>query len=155
MLPPFGAVIGGFAMLALAVGSPDALVVDDYASIEELTRAGFAADRRAAELGLRASVALASTAAERTRIRVELATDSTFAMPYTLDLRLRHASRAEADRELLLARDGDAYVGHVDLAPGRYTLELSSPDPDWRLAGSVVGVPAVLGLEPTARAGER
>jgi hypothetical protein len=154
MLPPLGAVIGGFAMLALAVGSPDALVVDDYASIEELTRARFAADRRAAELDLRAVVGLASSADNRTRLRVELATDSTFAMPSALELRFRHAARAEADREALLLRDGNAYVGHVDLAAGRYTLEVSSSETDWRLAGTVAGVPAVVELA-AAPAGER
>jgi hypothetical protein len=155
MLPPFGAVIGGFAMLALAVGSPDALVVDDYAHIEDFTRAQFEADRRATELELHATVALASAAAGRARISVELAADDAFAAPHELTLRLRHAARADADREALLVRDGGAYVGETELAAGRYTLELSAPGSDWRLEGTVAGVPAVLELEAAAPAGAR
>jgi hypothetical protein len=153
MLPPFAAVVGGFAMLALAVGSPEALVVDDYAHIEDLTRAQFDADRRAAELGLRATVVLASTAAGRTRVSVELAADDAFALPRELRLRLRHAARAANDREALLVRDGDAYVGETELAVGRYTLELTEPRSDWRLEGTVAGVPAVLELAAATPAG--
>ena len=149
MAPPFGAVVGGFAMLALAIGSPDALVVDDYAHIEELTRARFAADRRAAELDLHAIVGLVRTSAGRTRIEVQLIAERAFAAPPELELRLRHAAHAEADRTALLVRGtGGTYSGETELTVGRYALELAPTVEDWRLAGELSSEPAVLELTP-------
>jgi hypothetical protein len=147
MVPPFGAVIGGFAMLALAIGAPDALVVDDYAHIEDLTRAKFAADGRAAELDLRAVIVFALDDGGRTRVTVELEAGSAFSAPHELSLRLRHAARADADRTLLLVRNGGTYVGEVELAVGRYAIELSSTDAAWRLA-SMANLPAAVELSP-------
>jgi hypothetical protein len=153
MVPPFGAVAGGVAMLALAVGAPDPLVVDDYSRIEELTRAQFAADRRAAELDLGATVALAAAAeAGQTEVRVDLDGSSGFAPPPALSVRLRHAAHANADRHVTLERSGSGYSGEVALAGGRYTLELSDAERSWRLSGSVAALPAVLELRPDAAA---
>jgi hypothetical protein len=152
MVPPFGAVVGGFAMLALAIGAPEALVVDDYSRIEELTRAQFAADRHAADLELRATIGLAHEDGGQARVTVELRADSAFVAPRELNLRLRHAARAEADRKLQLVRDGSAYAGEVTLDEGRYTIEISPADASWRLAGYVASVPAVLELTPPTSA---
>jgi hypothetical protein len=146
MMPPFGAVIGGVAMLLLAVASPEALVVDDYAHIEDLTRLQLAADRRAAELELHATVALEATQTDRARITVELSGGSAFVTPAELTLKLRHAARAEADRSVTLTRNGAAYAGEVDLAMGRYSLELLPSDAAFRLAGSFAGVPATVSI---------
>lgn len=153
MVPPFGAVAGGVAMLTLAVGAPDPLVVDDYSRIEELTRAQFAADRRAAELDLGATVTLvAAGEAGQTEVTVELENSSGFAPPPVLSVRLRHAAHAGADRHVTLERSASAYSGEVTLAGGRYTLELSDAERSWRLSGSVAGLPAVLELRPEAPA---
>jgi hypothetical protein len=154
MLPPLGAVVGGVAMLALAVGAPDPLVVDDYARIEDLAREELAADRRAAELGLRATATFSLDDDGRAAIAVELASDGPFVAPRELDLKLRHAARAEADRAMQLGGDGITYSGKIDLAGGRYAVELSAPDGDWRLAGSVARVPAAIELSPAGTADE-
>jgi hypothetical protein len=137
MLPPLFAVLGGVAMVYLAVGEPEALVVDDYARIEEITRERFARDRRAAELGLSAAVTFSERADGRTAIAVELAGAGDSA-PRQLSLRLRHAAHAAADRAVLLERAAGGYVGTTDLAAGRYALELTGADADWRLAGSAL-----------------
>jgi hypothetical protein len=153
MVPPFGAVAGGVAMLALAVGAPDPLIVDDYSRIEELTRAQFAADRRAAELDLGATVALAAASETgQIAITVDLAGSSGFAPPPVVSVRLRHAAHASADRHVTLERGGSRYSGEVALAGGRYTLELSDAARTWRLSGSVAAPPAVLELRPEAAA---
>jgi hypothetical protein len=153
MLPPFGAVVGGITMLALAVGAPDPLVVGDYARIEELTRAEFAADRRAAELDVRAAVTIMQEDEGRARITVELAGGPAFVSPLEIDVRLRHAARAAADRTVRLAREGGTYGGQTDLAAGRYTVELSPSDAAWRLAGDTVGHSASIELRPITAPG--
>jgi hypothetical protein len=153
MLPPFGAVVGGIAMLALAVGAPDPLVVDDYSRIEELTRAEFAADRRAAELDVRAAVTIMQEEDGRARITAELAGGPAFISPPEIDVRLRHAARAAADRTVRLTREDGMYGAETDLAGGRYTVELSPSDATWRLAGNTVGGSARIELRPFTAAG--
>jgi hypothetical protein len=147
MVPPLGAVLGGFTMLALAIGTPEPLVVDDYAAIEDTTRAQFAADSRAAELHLQASVSIAVESSGLARVTVELAGDASFVAPHEINLRMRHVARADADRTAALVRANGKYAGEVQLANGRYALEISAADASWRLAGRVATLPAVLDLE--------
>jgi hypothetical protein len=150
MLPPLASVVGGVAMVYLAVGAPEALVVDDYARIEEITRERVAAERRAAELGVTARLELARRGADGVAVAVVLTGGAGFAAPPELILRARHAAREAADRTLALARRDGAYVGDTDLAAGRYDLELGPSDGAWRLTGTVAADRGSVTLAPAS-----
>jgi uncharacterized protein len=135
MIPPGASVFGGFTMVYLAVHEPNVLVVDDYARIEEITRARFARDARAAELGLEALIRVATDADGRAVVEVALDGNDGFAPPARLSLYLRHAANAAGDRKLELARDESIYLGVTDLAAGRYEVEVVPSDESWRLGG--------------------
>lgn len=130
MVPPALSVVGGVAMLYLATQTPSALVVDDYARIEELTSERFARDREARRLELSAELSFESGTG---RIEVTLEAPVSDELPDALTLALRHATDPSADRELNLARRGERFVAIAQLAPGRYLLELMPQDGTWRL----------------------
>jgi hypothetical protein len=141
MVPPAGAVVGGVAMVILAVNMPADLVVADYSRIEELTHERFARDARAAEIG-----ATANAADGRAVVAVTLG-PGIAPVPPALQLALQHAARQSADVTVTLARVGaNVYSAYFELATGRYDLELSPPDGSWRLAGSLAGLPQTIAL---------
>jgi hypothetical protein len=137
MSPPAAAIVGGVALLYLAVRSPSVLVVDDYARIEELTTHRFAQDQAAVALGVWARLSLLDTGSEGSDIDLVLDGPPTFSAPETLVLRLRHVGSARGDRMAVLIAADDRYVGTVSLEPGRYDAEIEPPDGTWRLAGTV------------------
>lgn len=153
MLPPLASVVGGVTMVYLAVGVPNALVVDDYARIEEITRERFAAERRAADLGVRAHVTFAPAADGRVDVRVELEGGAAFAAPAELTLRLHHAAHAAADRTLTLGRAVSGYAGTTTLAAGRYGLDLGPDDGAWLLSGAAPQGAGTFALTAAASAG--
>lgn len=139
MIPPLFAVIGGVTMIWLAVGTPNALVVDDYARIEELTDERFARDRQALQLGLSAVLRVDQGSG---LVELSLASPS-FRAGAELVLSLRHIVDPAADTEIILRQAGDSFVGQLNLVPGRYHVELLPPDRSWRLGTG----PALLGGE--------
>lgn len=144
MLPPAFSVAGGVTMIYLANSTPSALVVEDYARIEELTSERFDRDRRAAELGLTAELVFARAPA---RVEVTLDGPASFRAPRTLTLFLRHATDAAADRELELLRSGTVYIAATDALQGRYRIELMPDDRSWRLGEEVVQLIGTMTLE--------
>lgn len=134
MLPPLASVAGGVTMVYLAVGTPEALVVEDYSRIEDITRERYAAERRALELGVAARVVLEPASGEEVAVSVEL--DGAGA-PEALVLALRHAAHPTADREVVLSRAA-GYRGIVELAAGRYQLDLRPADSSWLVSGALV-----------------
>jgi hypothetical protein len=140
MLPPLLSVIGGVAMVLMATHTSRALVVDDYARIEELTAERFARDRRAVSLRLAARLRVG---VESGHLELRLAAPPDFRGPEALVLGLRHATDPAADREVRLLRDshgdaeGDVYAADVAFAPGRYGVELMPEDRSWRLSAPV------------------
>jgi hypothetical protein len=153
MLPPLASVIGGVTMVYLAVGSPEALVVEDYARIEEITRERYTAEHRATELGVGAVVALRAVDGA-TQIVVEVEGGPAFSLPRELALHFRHAGREDADRAVALKREADRYVGATDLAVGRYELELAPLDDAWRLTGLATQATERLALGAAGQVGE-
>lgn len=137
MVPPLASVVGGVTMVYLAIGGENALVVDDYTRIEEITLERRVAEQRAAELGLRARVTFAPAAGGRVDVLVELAGGEGFVAPRELRLRLRHATHEAADRKLALT--APSYAGATTLAAGRYELDLGPVDAAWLLAGTALG----------------
>ena len=142
MLPPGASVAAGVALLYFAVHSPAPLVVDDYARIEEISREQSMADQRAAELELAATLELRAGESGTTRVAVRL-TGNVATLP-TLELKMRHAGNEAADRTLALTYDGADYVGHTELADGRYDFEIAPRDHTWRLAGAVGRAPTTV-----------
>lgn len=145
MLPPVASVAGGVTMVILASGTPAALVVDDYARIEELTSERFERDRRATALGLAAELGVESAPA---RVELRLHAAPGYSHPATLRLVLRHATNPAADHELELGDVGGAYAAPVELLPGRYRVEVLPPDGSWRLAGQIARLDERLLLRP-------
>lgn len=145
MLPPALAVAGGVTMLVLAIGTPTALVVEDYSRIEEITSQRFERDRAAVSLGVAAD--LEFEAATR-RVELAFVGPSQQELPRALVLRLRHASNTGADRQLRLARYGDRYRGTGDWPEGRYHVELEPENGFWRLAAGPVSLDGSLALRP-------
>lgn len=130
-LPPLLAVVGGIMMITLAVRTPSALVVDDYARIEELTSARFELDAEAVRLGIEASLSF-------TGGRIELILDGATPQPDELMLRLQHATDAALDRSVTLVRQGERFMAEAGIVPGRYRFELTPTDGHWRLASGIV-----------------
>lgn len=149
MLPPVASVIGGFVLLYFAVATPNALVVDDYARIEEISKAQAVAEQHAAERGLAATVALAAGERGDTRLTVGMTGDLGAAPPPRLVLRLRHAGNAAGDRLVTLTYDGREYGGRANLIDGRYDFELAPEDGAWRLAGAVGHAPTTVHVTAT------
>ena len=145
MLPPAAAVAGGVMMLVLATRAPTALVVDDYARIEDLTQIRFDRDRQAAVLGL---VARLQFSAAPSRIDVTLTGQTGFDTPRWLLLSLQHATDPEADLEIELSRTDNLFGAALEFRPGRYRLELMPPDRSWRLGGSMRPADRQVRLQP-------
>jgi hypothetical protein len=150
MIPPALSVVGGVTMIVLATHTSRALVVDDYARIEELTEQRFARDREAARLGLEATF---SVAEEPGRVEVRLYSSVIGQLPEHLVLQLQHASDAAADRRIALERSGDRYSARTDIAPGFYRIELMSDPESWRLGSALVRLPGETTLAPPADGG--
>ena len=145
MLPPAMSIAGGVAMVYLAINTPSALVVDDYARIEELTNERFDRDRHADELRLTAVLTFAEALGG---VDLVLAAPSPFALPAELRLTLRHATNPAADRNLTLVRGGSRYSASANLHPGRYRIELMPPDGAWRLGSGTVPLGGQIELLP-------
>jgi hypothetical protein len=150
MLPPAASVVAGLALAYLSVHEPSPLVVDDYANIEQIAREEAAADRRAGELELDATLTLRADRTGGVSIAAELARTSAIALPATLVLRLRHVANPAADRTVELGYDGSAYRGRAVLAAGRYDFDLGPADRSWRLAGSVGSAPTTVHVAAAA-----
>jgi uncharacterized protein len=125
-------------------------VVDDYSRIARHTELRKERDRMAAELGLAAEVTVGAAPAPGGPRAIEMVIESPRErLPVTLNLALRHPTRAELDREVLLRYDGDAYRGSVeDLATGRYYLQLEPDGGLWRLTGELGATSPRVPLRP-------
>lgn len=150
MIPPAAGVFAGLSLLFTALNSPNPLVVDDYSSIARYTQKRMERDRIAAELGLTAEITVHAAADGDDARAIELVIDSPRErLPVTLNLALRHPTRAELDREVLLRYDGDAWRAVVHaLAPGRYYLQLEPDTRSWRLTGELGMASPVVPLRP-------
>jgi hypothetical protein len=107
MLPPALSVAGGVTMVYLATHTPAALVVDDYARIEELTNERFERDREAQRLGLTAELRIEREAG---RIELALAASAPYELPGAVHLLCRADERGPdlaARRRSALARRPD------------------------------------------------
>jgi hypothetical protein len=137
MAGPAVVVIAGFVTLALAVGSFDGLVAEDYykrglAVNQVLTRV-----HRAQTLGIRATLTLGISSDERD---IKIAFDGTnVELPRNLQLTLTHPTRAGMDQRIALVRTGDdAYTGRIEpLVIGRWQAIIEDMAGEWRILGEL------------------
>lgn len=130
---PAAVVLAGFGTLAIAVraGGADA-VAADVRRTAQVQVEDFAADRAAAQRGLHGRVALDRATGA---LRVTLAGRFDARQPH-LQLMLQHPTRAAADVQLSLVRQGDSWFGRVPgSARHAWWLTLQPEHAGWRLAG--------------------
>ena len=132
MVAPALAVIGGVAMLMLALASNDGLVADDYYKRGLAINQTLSRDRAAAAGHYRARI-MFSPALDRVRVMV-----SGDKAPGALTLRLTHPTRVGQDRIVALAAGaGGVYEGSLEpVGAGRWGVALEDNAGAWRLAGT-------------------
>ena len=151
---PASAVVASLYTVSLAVRTTDSLVVSSEDGMDVVTSRHLAAERVAAELGVRATLAIDL---ETGAIQARLAADQALDPPKTLQLLFSHPAFASRDRVIALTAampdmDGTpVWSGHlVDVPDGRWYVVLADGD-TWRLTGSWSGT-AALHLEPAGAA---
>ncbi|MBI5331776.1 MAG: FixH family protein [Betaproteobacteria bacterium] len=129
---PATAVVAGITTYFIATHDPDTLVGKDYQK-EGMTvvDGSLAAMDRATALGLSANL---SRSGEQMRLRVSV---GKAALPDTLLLELRHATKSNQDRTVTLSRTGEGIYNAPwhDLGAGKRQLALEPQDHSWRLEG--------------------
>lgn len=139
---PASAVIASLYTVSLAVRTTDSLVVASEDGMDVVAGRHLAAERRARELGLRATLNLNTASGA---IILTLAADSNVDWPTSLELLLSHPAFAENDMTIALTRSlpdasgNPTWSGHfVEVPDGRWYLVLENGDA-WRLSGTWSG----------------
>jgi hypothetical protein len=145
MVPPLLSIAGGVAMVLLATGTPSALVVEDYARIEELTSERFGRDEAARSLALTAEVSFRRESGE---VDVSLVGSSTYQLPEKLILALRHVTDPAADIEIALVRSEGGFTARADVPRGPFHIELLPQSRNWRLGAGPGYLDGVIVLRP-------
>ena len=129
---PLAAVVAGFWTLWLAVRSADGLVVDDYYRQGLQINRDLSRDARAKTLGLTLRAARVQDVLE-----VRLGASAGTALPTSVRVSLRHATRDALDRAMTVESGADgAYRMPVPGLPaGHWYLHVETPD--WRLVDSL------------------
>lgn len=127
---PAVAVVLGIAMLAIAIGTDDGLVADDYYKRGLAINQTLERVARGEALGLAALVDVTPEGAVALRV---IRVNDAAALPPTLQFRLAHPTRAGADRVAVLVRGSDGtYAGRIaPSAAGRWQVIVEAQD--WRL----------------------
>jgi hypothetical protein len=136
MAGPFIVVLAASYTAWVAISTSDGLVTDDYyqkglAISETLTRSA-----KAKDLGLQAGVTLVE---DSVRVRLSSYLHKEFAAPQAVSITLSHPTQAGVDQTRVLVRQGDAYVGKLNLPrSGHWLILLEDEAKSWRLLGSVM-----------------
>lgn len=135
MAGPIIVIVAGMFTAWLAVFSSDGLVAEDYykqglAAGETLQRS-----KHAEDLGIVAGLRL-----KEERIEIHLSAQAKeMTMPNALMVTLSHPTRAGIDQKALLQRNGEIYVGALNLpASGQWLVLIEDEAKTWRLLGSVM-----------------
>lgn len=150
MSGPFIVIVAGFYTAWLAVSTSDGLVSDDYYKRGLAAGETIARSKHAVELGLQARLRLAE---DKILVRLSATGADLSGLPQ-IHLTLSHPTRSGIDQVSLLKREGDAFVGSLNLpASGQWLLLLEDEKKSWRLLGSVklpVSGEFTIGGEPAA-----
>jgi len=130
---PLSAVLGGIAMIYLAITTDDGLVNDDYYRLGKEINLVIERDIAAKQLGLEAEFNITS---ENNSVQVEL-TGASFSLPKSVNLSLLHATRANHDQHISLTlTPSNSYHGLVEkLVPGKWYIQLHTEK--WRLSSEL------------------
>jgi hypothetical protein len=152
---PATAVVASLYTVSLAYRTTDSLVVDAEDGVDVVTEQILAAERRAQELGLVATVRIDTDSGA---ITVGVVSDEDFDSRPAIELTFSHPTDASRDRVAALSpalpdEDGSPrWSGHVvDLPAGRWYLVLTDGD-SWRMSGTWRGASDIT-LRPN-RAGD-
>jgi hypothetical protein len=136
MAGPFMVVVAAIFSAWLAISSSDGLVTDDYykkglAVNETLTQSALARS-----LGIQAKLGFTE---ESVRVHLGGRVEAGFSAPTSVRITLSHPTRAGVDQVALLSRQGDAYVGKLNLpSSGHWLVLLEDEAKSWRLMASVM-----------------
>jgi hypothetical protein len=134
MAGPFIVIVAGIVTAWLAVSSSDGLVADDYYKKGLAAGETLARSQQAEKLGIVAGVSLT-----REMMKIRLGASQAFDYPPALSVTLSHPTRAGLDLTLVLKRDGNVYVGDMQLpASGHWLVLIEDEARTWRLMGSMM-----------------
>lgn len=129
---PFSAVIMGVVMIWLAVDTNDGLVVDDYYKQGLEINRLISRDKKAAELGLKASIDFDNSTKI---IRLQFDKGQLESFPDSMQLNVQHATRANSDIAVTLDHGmDDQYIGHVKQALSEGIWYFVLVDQNWKLS---------------------
>lgn len=149
-IAPLAALIGGAAMLWLAMTTNNSMVVDDYYREGRAINQRLARDTQATALGLRGTLsattdatapgAPAGAAPAGAAIVVRMTALRGTDWPPQLALRVIHATRAELDADYVLRHAGAGVYRSAGVLPsgGRWLVQIEDPGRTWRLVEPVV-----------------
>ena len=131
MALPASAVVAGLTTVFIAVKNQDSVVRDDWYKEGKAINQDFARDARAKALAVEATARIDELTGE-VAVRLQ---QKGGAAPATLALYFQHPTKADADQNLVLNRQGDEFRGHLPKTlQGRYYVELGTTE--WRLLGT-------------------
>ena len=135
MAGPLIVIVAGIYTAWLAVTSSDGLVADDYYKKGLAVGETLAKSRKAEELGIVARLRLTHD-----NVRVSLdAVQPGLPVAPVLILTLTHPTRAGIDQISQLKREGNAYIGSLNLpASGHWLVVVEDAEKTWRLTGGVM-----------------
>lgn len=143
---PAAVAVAGSVTIWLAISSSDGLVADDYYKRGLAINRVLGRDRRAAILGIRATVS------QEPKGGLRVALSGGGSLPPALTLQLIHPTRAGHDRTLVLrpTARGIYRSGAVPIPAGRRYVIVSDEAGTWRLTGEWI-LPAVRPLKLAPR----
>lgn len=135
MAGPVIVIVAAFYTLWLATSTSDGLVTDDYYKKGLAVSETLAQNQRASELGLKAAVAFSE---DVVRVSLTSRMGGEGSAPAKLRFTLSHPTRAGVDQSEIMERQGNAYVGKLNLpASGHWLILLEDEAKSWRLLASV------------------
>ena len=139
---PASAVVASLYTVSLAVRTTDSFVTQSDDGMNVVTERNLAAEARAMELGLAATISIDSDSGA---IIASLQSRQAHEFPQTIELLLSHPTDVRRDEVITLTagipspEGHPVYAGHIVNVPGgRWYVVLTSGD-DWRLNGEWYG----------------
>ncbi|WP_435103207.1 FixH family protein [Arhodomonas sp. AD133] len=132
-IPPVSAIIF-WAVIITTMAGPPSLVIDDYAKVGLVYEQNRTRDSAAARLDVAARLQW-----QRANGEIRVAITRGDVQPTALTLRLSHPTDAARDHTVTLTRDAAGlYTGRVPVViDGRRHVQITPPDSQWRLSGSL------------------
>jgi hypothetical protein len=136
MLGPAVVIVASVMTAWIAYSTSDGLVTEDYYKKGLAVNQTLARSQVAATQGLRFQVRLTDQVMEA---RLAATKNESFVYPTRLKVTLSHPTRAGLDRQFVLDRSGDRYLGEFRLpVSGHWLILVEDEAASWRLMGNIV-----------------